>query len=148
MTFSQLFKTMTKGVPMKKEDIIRTVNALPFEKQEFWLTAGAAMVLHGLRENTHDLDIGCTSRMADQLEALGYRSMDERPDHRRFVYTTDVEFSENFFLGARTLAEGIPVLTLESLLEMKLLLNREKDQKDIALLRAALSPDCGDRQDG
>lgn len=124
---------------MKKGDIISIVQNLPFDRQAFWLTAGAAMVLYGLREDTHDLDIGCTSAMADQLESLGYRSVDERPGHRRFVYTSDIEFSENFFLGERTEIDGIPVLTLPALLDMKLYLNREKDQKDIATLRKILN---------
>ena len=36
-----------------------------------WMITGSAMVLYGIREQTHDIDLGCTKQLADRLEAEG-----------------------------------------------------------------------------
>ena len=42
---------------MKAEDIRRRLAELALDTNEYRINAGGAMVLHGLREETHDLDI-------------------------------------------------------------------------------------------
>ena len=43
---------------MKKEEILRTLEKFPYEKSDYWLITGAAMVLFGMREETGDIDLG------------------------------------------------------------------------------------------
>ena len=96
------------------------------------------MVLHGLREETHDLDIWCTKKLGD---ALAQRcDVQVLPDGtRRFVPAPDVEIYENMLPGETVFLNGIPVAPLEDVLALKRQLNREKDQRDIAVLEAAIA---------
>ena len=54
---------------MKAEDIRRRLAELALDTNEYRINAGGAMVLHGLREETHDLDIWCTKKLGNALSA-------------------------------------------------------------------------------
>ena len=119
---------------MKAEDIRRRLAELALDTNEYRINAGGAMVLHGLREETHDLDIWCTKKLGD---ALAQRcDVQVLPDGtRRFVPAPDVEIYENMLPGEN----GSPVAPLEDVLALKRQLNREKDRRDIAVLEAAIA---------
>ena len=51
---------------MDRTDILNKLRALDWPKEDYWVVAGAAMVLHGLRAETRDLDLGCTTARADR----------------------------------------------------------------------------------
>ena len=123
---------------MKAEDIRRRLAELALDTNEYRINAGGAMVLHGLREETHDLDIWCTKKLGD---ALAQRcDVQVLPDGtRRFVPAPDVEIYENMLPGKTVFLNGIPVAPLEDVLALKRQLNREKDQRDIAVLEAAIA---------
>lgn len=122
---------------MKAEDIRRRLAELALDTNEYRINAGGAMVLHGLREETHDLDIWCTKKLGD---ALAQRcDVQVLPDGtRRFVPAPDVEIYENMLPGETVFLNDIPVAPLEDVLALKRQLNREKDQRDIAVLEAAI----------
>ena len=131
---------------MKAEDIRRRLAELNLDTNEYRINAGGAMVLYGLREETHDLDIWCTKKLGD---ALAQRcDVQVLPDGtRRFVPAPDVEIFEkpdvesyeNMLPGETVFFNGIPVAPLEDVLALKRRLNREKDQRDIAVLEAAIA---------
>ncbi len=123
---------------MKAEDIRRRLAELDLDTNEYRINAGGAMVLYGLREETHDLDIWCTKKLGD---ALAQRCEAQTlPDGtRRFVPAPDVEIYENMLPGKTVFLNGIPVAPLEDVLALKRRLNREKDQRDIAVLEAAIA---------
>ena len=124
---------------MKREDVIKKVNELPWDRRDFWVVTGAAMVLYGIREETHDIDLGCTSALADRLEAEG-NLCDRKPDgSRAFRIGGDVEVFENWLNDTVEQIEGIPVVSLSGLVEMKRRLGREKDLRDIRLIREYLA---------
>ena len=124
---------------MNKEDILRKVQALHWPKEDYWLAAGGAMVLYGLRDETRDLDLGCTTARADALAAAGvpFRHMHDGSG-RWFTLDRDVEVFENWLLDRVELVEGVPVISLQGLRQMKAALDREKDRKDIALIDALM----------
>lgn len=123
---------------MKAEDIRRRLAELALDTNEYRINAGGAMVLHGLREETHDLDIWCTKKLGDAL-AQRY-DVQVLPDGaRRFVPAPDVEIYENMLPGETVFLNGIPVAPLEDVLALKRQLNREKDRRDIAVLEAAIA---------
>ena len=123
---------------MKAEDIRRRLAELALDTNEYRINAGGAMVLHGLREETHDLDIWCTKKLGDTLAQRCEPQM--LPDGaRRFVPAPDVEIYENMLPGETVFLNGIPVAPLEDVLALKRQLNREKDQRDIAVLEAAIA---------
>lgn len=123
---------------MKAEDIRRRLAELALDTNEYRINAGGALVLHGLREETYDLDIWCTKKLGD---ALAQRcDVQVLPDGtRRFVPAPDVEIYEKMLPGETVFLNGIPVAPLEDVLALKRQLNREKDQRDIAVLEAAIA---------
>ena len=120
---------------MNKEDIINRLTEFPFSRGEYWIITGAAMVLYGIREQTHDIDMGCTSDMADQLEAAGCSFRLTESGNRAFNFEGDIEIFENWKCGLVEHIEGIPVHSLDGLIEMKQEIGRKKDLRDIALIR-------------
>lgn len=124
---------------MNRAELIERVKALPFPKEDYWVITGGAMVLYGLREQTHDIDLGCTSRLADELEQQGAEVSIRKDGTRKLVLDGDVEIMENWLYDRVETVEDIPVISLKGLKEMKLSLGREKDLRDVALIDAYLA---------
>ena len=122
---------------MKREDLIAALRSFPYDKKDYWVVAGGAMVLYGLREETSDIDLGCTTLMADRLERDGYLSKISSDGSRCFK-VGDIEVFENWLFDRTDTVDGIPVISLEGLLAMKKSLGREKDQKDVEAILAFL----------
>ena len=123
---------------MNAEEICSRMESLALDPKEYRINAGAAMVLHGLRERTHDIDIWCTPHMADALAAK-YEVEMQTDGIRRFVPEPDIEIYENMQPGDTQFIRGLPVASLHDILSLKKKLNREKDQRDIALLKDAIA---------
>lgn len=124
---------------LNRTGILAELRALELDPGRYWLTAGAAMVLLGLREKTRDIDGGCASSLADELEAAGYPAGRSPEGLRRFFLPPDLDLSENFAWGTVCLIDGIPVVSPADILALKRRLNRPKDQEDIAALEAFLA---------
>ncbi len=123
---------------MNKNDIINRLEDLNFDKSGYWVLAGSAMVLHGIRPKTHDIDMGCTKEFADELETEGYPTVVMPDGTRRIMYSEDVEIFEDWIFDRVVYVDGIPVISLEGLLEMKRNLGREKDMRDIQMIEEFL----------
>lgn len=123
---------------MKKSDILRRLLELNFDPTQYWLITGAAMVLYGIRAETGDIDMGCTTALADMLEAQGYPCSKGEDGSRKIILGDDVEIFENWLYDKVELYENIPLLSPQGLMEMKRFLGREKDLNDIALIEAWL----------
>ena len=119
---------------MTKDEIINRLDCLCFEKTQYWLVAGAAMVLYGIRESTNDIDMGCSKELADELETRGYPTSDMPNGMRRIQISKDIEVFENWYHDKVCIHNGIPIITMNGLLEMKHELGREKDMYDIMLI--------------
>lgn len=119
---------------MTKEDLLRRLEELGFDRKEYWVVSGGAMVLYGLREKNHDLDLGCTATLADRLENRGYPITRFPDGTRKITFAEDVELFENWIYDTVTEVEGVPVISLEGLIAMKKTLGREKDQRDLMLI--------------
>jgi len=114
-----------------KYSLLQRLQELPFPEKEYWVVAGGAMVLHGFRSQTHDIDLGCTTCLADKLERLGYTVFRCEDGTRKILYSDDVEFFENWIAGTVEIISGVPVVCVEGLIQMKRNLGREKDLADI-----------------
>ena len=117
-----------------KQSLLLRLSELSFSKTEYWVVAGAAMVLHGFRSQTRDIDLGCTTRLADELVRQGYKVIRCEDGSRKILYADDIEIFENWIEDTVEIAEGVPVVSAEGLLQMKKKLGREKDLADIALI--------------
>ena len=112
--------------------------AFPYGMDGFWVTAGAALVLFGVREETNDIDMGCTREAADRLEADGCPYQVSADGNRSFRFDQETEIFENWLFDSVELVEGYPVMSLQGIREMKRHLGREKDLRDIQLIDAFL----------
>lgn len=122
-----------------KEALLKRVRELHFPEEEYWVVAGSAMVLHGFRSQTHDIDLGCSALLANQLEQQGYTVSRCEDGSRKIRYSEDIEIFENWIEGNVEVISGIPVVCIDGLLQMKKQLGREKDSADIALIEKCKS---------
>ena len=120
---------------MNRRELIDRLRSLSLPKEEYWLIAGGAMVLYGVRAQTHDIDLGCSRALADRLEAEGYPAERMKNGHRRFLLGADVEIFEAWLYDRVETLDGLPVISLDGLVQMKQSLGREKDLRDLAAIR-------------
>ncbi len=119
---------------LDKKQIIARLEELHLDDTKYWVITGGAMVLYGLREQTSDIDLGCTSDLADLLQQEGF-PVERMPDGtRKIVVAEDVEIFENWLEDKVERFEGVPVISIQGLIEMKRALGREKDFRDTQLI--------------
>ena len=133
---------------MKKDEIIAGLNEFPYGKEGIWLITGAALVLYGVRDETADIDMGCTSAVADRLEEDGYLYKVTEDGNRWFKIDDHIEVFENWLFDRVELHDGCPVMSLKGIREMKQHLGREKDLRDIRLIDDFLSKTGPDKSAG
>lgn len=124
---------------MIKEDIIFKLNKFSFDVSEYWVIAGAALVLQGIRCETADIDLACTKKLFGNLLSLGYCEEKNELGYRKITLEQDVEIFENWEVSGIDYIEGIPTANLLSIREMKIQMGREKDLRDIKLIDEALN---------
>lgn len=117
-----------------KDSLLQRLRKLSFSEKEYWVIAGSAMVLHGFRPQTHDIDLGCSTFLADKLERQGYAVSRCEDGTRKILYSEDVEIFENWIEGTVEIISGVPVVCVDGLIQMKKKLGRDKDLADIALI--------------
>lgn len=122
----------------RKETIKESLSALPLKMGDYCVITGTALVMHGIKEETKDIDISCNKEAFRTLAAQGY-PIKQGDFARKVVYSDDVEIFEDWHSGEITMIEGIPVASLESIIVMKKQLGREKDLIDIAKVEALLA---------
>lgn len=106
---------------------------------EYWVLAGSALVLHGVKEETRDIDLGCTSKLIEELTFKGYKVKIENDNSRSLKIGDKFEFFENWNVEKIEFIDGIPVGCLESIKKHKVELGREKDLKDIEKINKFLT---------
>ena len=124
---------------MKKDAILAKLDSFPYGTDGFWLVTGAAMVVLGIKEETDDIDMGCTTEAADRLEADGYLYKVMEDGNRWFKINRDIEVFENWLYDSIVLLDGYPVISLQGIREMKQRLGRDKDLQDIQLIDMFIS---------
>lgn len=117
-----------------KYSLLQRLQEFSFPEKEYWVVAGGAMVLHGFRPQTHDIDLGCSTLLADKLEQQGYVVSRCEDGIRKILYSENVEIFENWIEGTVEIISDIPVVCVDGLIQMKKKLGREKDLADIALI--------------
>ena len=125
-----------------KHSLLLRLSELSFPQAEYWVAAGGAMVLYGFRPQTRDIDLGCTTRLADELERQGCKVTHCDDGTRKICYSDDVEIFENWLEGTVEIIHGVPVVSIDGLIQMKKKLGREKDFADIALIEKMQEDNC------
>lgn len=105
---------------------------------------GGAMVMHGLRPHTDDIDVSVNSDDWNHFIDRGFEVKVLPPcgdlDEVKLIAVTDEMDVHLYNESPRTLVEieGVMCTDLAQTLRDKLALNREKDKKDILALEIAL----------
>ncbi|MBR6208678.1 MAG: hypothetical protein IKQ69_06740 [Oscillospiraceae bacterium] len=121
---------------MNKQAILSSLSAFPYDRNEYWVITGAAMVLYDTREQTADIDLGCSGRLADLLEADGYLFRRMEDGKRWFKYGEHIELFEGWLRDAIETVNGFHIISINGLIEMKQGLGRDKDKRDVELIKA------------
>lgn len=116
---------------MNKHEIVQKLKMLGFPLEEYWIVAGGAMVLYGIKEETRDIDLGCSRKLADRLEADGHLPVRMADGSRKFVINSEVEVFEGWMFDRVEYMDGIPTISLTGPIMMKQSLGREKDLEDV-----------------
>ncbi|HCC07690.1 MAG TPA: hypothetical protein DEP72_05995 [Clostridiales bacterium] len=118
---------------LSREDIIKTILELKYDKNEYWVTGGSALVMHGVKEQTKDIDLGFTEELYEELIKQKECIVNLLDGNVRQIklQNSHIEFIDNWHTNEIKMIEGIPVASLESIKKKKLELAREKDFKDI-----------------
>ena len=120
---------------MNKYEITQKLQMLGLPKEEYWLVTGSALVFYGVKKETRDIDLGCTKKLADRLEAEGYLTERLADGSRKIVIDDDVEIFEEWVYDRVENIDGFPVISLKGLIMMKQSLGREKDLADLAAIK-------------
>ena len=124
---------------LNRDDIIKKMSAFGYDKSRYWISTGAALVLHGVRESTRDIDVGCEPDVAQALIRSGCKAFPFPDGGVKISFDEDIEVYENWSRGDVVMIDSLPVLTLDSIIAIKRILGREKDFADIELIEKFLS---------
>ena len=123
---------------MNRREITEILKRFPYDRSEYCIITGSAMVMYGIREQTADIDLICSGKLADRLEEDGWRPRYTDNEIRWFRYGEFMEIFEDWPAAAVELMDGFQVISIEGLLEMKKKLGRKKDLEDIRSIEAFL----------
>lgn len=120
---------------MNKVEYLKEIDKLNLDKNEYCIISGGVMLLYNLRDQTEDIDIKVTKKLFNELTSRF--NLTKSP---KFSYL--YELSNNIEIALMDFdkndivwIDGYPVESLEKQLEWKLSNNREKDKRDIKIIR-------------
>lgn len=125
-------------------NIIQKIKELNFPKDQYVVVGSGIMNVLGIRES-HDIDIAVTKELHQKLRESGKWEENERYNRiflNKDIYEIIPQLNwENYdttieeAIYSTTIIDGIPFMNLEELIKFKTALGREKDIKDIELIK-------------
>ena len=124
---------------MNKEELLKLLNSLKINKEEFWILSSSALVLRNLFPNAGDLDIAVTDI---GLEELKQNYNLKQKENGWYIVNDKVECvcdgkKENLKYQPE-LVENYYVQNLQEYYEYLLSSNREKDKLRISIVKKEL----------
>lgn len=123
---------------MDKSEYLKKLDALNLEKTRYCILSGGAMVMHGLKKVTADIDIKV---QPDYFEELKQRFDFRKSSKYDYLWELgdDIEVAvQDFSEDDVEMIDEYPVIKLELELEWKIKHNRPKDQEAIKILKEYL----------
>ena len=124
---------------MNKEELLKLLQTLKLNKEEFWILSSSALVLRNLYEDAGDLDIAVTDI---GLEELKQNYNLKQKENGWYIVTDKIECvcdgkKENLKYQPE-LVENYYVQNLEEYYNYLLSSNREKDKQRISIVKEEL----------
>lgn len=124
---------------MNKEELYKLVEKLKLPITEYCILSGGSLVMHGIRENTNDLDIDITKKGFEIIKKYFSPTLVDE-NKKLYKITENIEcFLDNNFETDIELIDGYPCQSLISVYRLKKKLNRQKDQSDIIAIKKVLN---------
>jgi len=125
---------------MNKEELLKLLNSLKINKEEFWILSSSALVLRDLFPDAGDLDIAVTDK---GLEELKQNYNLKQKENGWYIVNDKIECvcdgaKENLKYQPE-LVEGYYVQNLEEYYNYLLSSNREKDKLRINIVKEKLN---------
>lgn len=124
---------------MDKEELLELASILNLPKEEYCIISGGALVFHGLRAQTNDLDIDITQKGFDILkEKYSLEIVNE--NIKQYKVTDKIEcFLVDKLESDIVYIDNYPCESLISIYNFKKRINREKDRADILAIEKYLN---------
>ena len=125
---------------MNRSEIIKKLKEYDLDVKRYIIISGTAMVLHGIKEDTPDIDISVTEELEEELLEDYYAILEHTNTDgtHAYIINDEVNFGIKYYSDNKEYIEGLPVQSVEDILKLKELLNRDKDKEDIRLLKKHL----------
>ena len=134
---------------LKRADIqalyLKVLDCTGLDPSQLWVSSGSAMVMHGLRYETSDIDSGChqsafdTARSMLKCEYVPFRKghayiPEGTPNLILETVPMDILLEPNIIPKNLVMVDGVNCYNVYALLVQKTRLNRLKDKADIEAL--------------
>jgi len=116
---------------LKKTELVRLIDSIGLDKDEFVVLSSGALVLRGIMDNAKDLDIAVTNK---GLECLKDKYNLIKKDNDWYKVTNDIECVLDNMEGKKELLGNYYVQDINDYLEYLKSSNREKDKLRISMV--------------
>lgn len=124
---------------MNKKEILELAKSLELPNEEYCIISGGALVAHGLREQTNDLDIDITLKGLEILKK-NFNIELKNKEMQLYKVTDQIEcFLVDKLESDIVYVDNYPCESLISIYNFKKRINREKDQADILAIEKYLN---------
>ena len=117
---------------LNKNEIINIIKELNLKNEDYYVGSGSALVLHGIKEFTNDVDLAVSDNLWNLYVKNGF--LPNSNNENLMEISNNVEFIKNWYVDEVVKIENFPVASLDSLIKQKRNLGREKDFRDIILI--------------
>lgn len=118
---------------LNKAAILQKLKELNLPKDQYCIMTGAALVLHGVKKYTRDIDIGCTEELFQRLLRQGHK-LKQLKSFEGITIDDCMEIFKNWQVEKVVFIDDIPVADIYCIRKFKQGLYREKDIRDIELI--------------
>ena len=120
---------------MDRQEFIENLERLGYPRSEYMILSGGSMLLRGLREQTADIDLTISEKLAESID------MESLPKTGKgtFAPCEYAEIKAGLKSRSYDIVDGYKCQTLEDILALKRRLMRPKDIKDIEVIEAYLA---------
>lgn len=123
---------------MNRNMVLSTISDLPLllKRGSFTIVYGAALVIHGVKEDTNDIDVLVDKDEFERLISEGHEAVPFN-GHRKISLTKDIDLFDGGMyteIESELFAGYINVQTVESVKVEKITRGREKDLKDVEII--------------
>ena len=116
---------------LDKNLILKELRSISLPVEKYWVVMGAALVLHGVKETTQDIDIGCNLELFTDLLARGYELKLSHSGKKKISIKENVNIYYEWEIKGYVIIDSIQVEDLDGIINDKRKLGRDKDMDDI-----------------